>query len=162
MDGTGDLGGVKRGSGRNNIPLEDELNAALQEWSKMEKSLGSNRQASSFNTTTIVYDANTGKYYYGMNKGISLSGDKANTILFGDGTVKGILPEKSLNKYIVGNCAEMDAINQALNDGARLSDLYMYTTHTTPNQFGVPKIACENCTYSIKDVIAGALSGFSN
>lgn len=99
------------GAGRNNIPSEDELNAALQEWSKMEKSLGSNRQASRFNTASIVYE---------------------------------------------------DAINQALNDGASLSDLYMYTTHTTPNQFGVPKIACENCTYSFKDVIAGAFSGFSN
>ena len=47
--------------GETNIPTKDALNAALQEWVRMEKALGTKTQASKFNTATIVYDTNTGK-----------------------------------------------------------------------------------------------------
>lgn len=55
-----------------------------------------------------------------MNKGIKLSRDKMNKIM------SDILPEQSLNRYKVGNCAEVDAVNQALNNNANLEDMYIY------------------------------------
>ena len=85
-----------------------------------------------------------------MNRGIQLDKATKNPILFGDGTNKGILPEKSLNQYSVGNCAEVHAVNKALNAGAQLKDLHISTIHTTKTSMGEPKVACENCTYAFK------------
>ena len=51
----------------------------------MQKKLApSKRKKDSFNTSTVIYDSRTGEYYYGMNKGVQLSGDSKNPILFGD------------------------------------------------------------------------------
>ena len=55
---------------------------------------------------------------------------KKNPILFGDSTHIGILPTSSLNKYPIGNCAEVDAINNALNAGSKLKDLHITTIHS--------------------------------
>ena len=143
------------GSGKKVSPIDVELNEAAQEWSRMQKSLApSKTKASDFNTGSVVYDAKTGEYYYGMNKGVKLSGDGLNTEL------SKILPETSLNQYKVGNCAEVDAVNQALNSGSKMSDLYIYTIDTTPNGFGLPKPACENCTYTFKGNVGDLLSGY--
>ena len=54
-----------------------------------------------------------------MNRGVQLSGDTLNLSL------ESWLPESSLNQYRLGNCAEVDAVNQALNSGANASDLYL-------------------------------------
>lgn len=59
-----------------------------------------------------------------MNRGVQLSGDTLNLSL------ESWLPESSLNQYRLGNCAEVDAVNQALNSGANASDLYLYTINT--------------------------------
>ena len=121
----------------------------------------SKRQRDRFNTATVVYDEGTGKYYNGRNHGIEIDKDPKNPILFGDGTRDGLLPDKSLNAYALGNCAEIHAINKALNDGADLSNLKLYTIHTTRNSFGKPKPACENCTYALKNMIKENYSGWS-
>jgi hypothetical protein len=129
----------------------------------MQKSLApSKSKITDFNTATIVYDARTGQYYYGMNKGVKLSGDTLNN------TLSDILPQKSLNRYELGNCAEVDAINQALNNKANLNDLYMYTIDATTNKFRVPsntfgtsKIACENCTSTFLGRVADIISGWN-
>ncbi|MFJ6267115.1 hypothetical protein ACIQGW_19335 [Lysinibacillus xylanilyticus] len=111
----------------------------------MQKKLApSKRKKDNFNTSTVIYDSRTGEYYYGMNKGVQLSGDSKNPILFGDKGKGGLLPENSLNKYALGNCAEVDGVNQALNRGANTSDLYLYTIETTPSAFGKAKEACKN------------------
>lgn len=65
------------------------------------------------------------------------------------------MPEKSLNKHQLGNCAEVDAINQALNSGANINDLYMYTISTTTN---MSKPMCENCVYTFADKVADVFS----
>lgn len=45
----------------------------------MQKSLApSKSKITGFNTGSIAYDAKTGEYYYGINKGIELSGDELN------------------------------------------------------------------------------------
>lgn len=77
-----------------------------------------------------------------MNRGVQLSGDTLNLSL------ESWLPESSLNQYRLGNCAEVDAVNQALNSGANASDLYLYTINTKNN---VSKPVCENCIYIFGD-----------
>ena len=137
------------------IPTEAELNEAAQEWSKMQKDLApSKNKANNFNTGSVVYDAETGQFYYGMNKGIQISGDELNSEL------SKLFPESSLNQYKIGNCAEVDAVNQALNSGSNIADLYIYTIETTSSGFGMPKPACENCIYTFKGNVADILSGF--
>ena len=116
------------------------MHNAVVEWSRMEESLANSKtQLSRFNTASVVYDSATGNYYYGMNRGVQLSGDNLNALL------KSWLPEKSLNDYKLGNCAEVDAINQVLNSGANVNGLYMYTINTKTN---LPKPMCENCIYT--------------
>ena len=59
------------GTGNAALPSEAELNNAVSEWSRMQKSLASSKtQAAKFNTGTVVYDSRTGQYYYGMNRGV--------------------------------------------------------------------------------------------
>lgn len=110
----------------------------------------SNRQREKFNTATVAYDESTGKYYFGRNKGIELNNSPKNTTLFGDKTHEGLLPKNSLNGYKIGNCSEVDALNNALNAGAKLNNLHITTIHTTKSSMGKNKNACQNCTYSFK------------
>lgn len=143
------------------LPTDKKLLDAVTDWSSMQKNLApSKRKMDNFNTAAVAYDAKTGKYYYGMNKGIQLSGDKKNAVLFGSKDKAGLLPKDSLNEYAVGNCAEVDAVNQALNQKANVNDLYIYTIKTTPHEFGAAKIACENCTFTFKGNVADALTGW--
>ena len=137
-------------SGRITIPSLQQMHDAVTQWARMEESLAnSNRQLDKFNTATVVYDARTGNYYYGMNRGVQLSGDTLNLSL------ESWLPESSLNQYRLGNCAEVDAVNQALNSGANASDLYLYTINTKNN---VSKPVCENCIYIFGDRVADVFS----
>ncbi|MBR4529311.1 MAG: hypothetical protein IKO80_03420 [Lachnospiraceae bacterium] len=141
--------GARAGRG----PYARAMHAKLLSWAgrkayDLEKV--SNRQREKFNTASVVYDESTGKYYYGMNRGIKLEHEEKNPILFGDSTRKGILPQKSLNNYEVGNCAEVHAINRALNDNASLGNLHITTIHTTNSSMGEAKTACENCTHAFK------------
>ncbi|MDE6425839.1 MAG: hypothetical protein K2K89_06850 [Ruminococcus sp.] len=119
------------------------------------------RKRKDFNTATIVYDEVTNKYYYGENGGVEINlkeypNDKRyekNPILFGN---NGILPKTSLvNGYTIGGCAEVDAINQALNDGSNLKNLHMVTIFTLKKYIkrGNPKKACKNCTYAFEGKI---------
>lgn len=132
------------------IPSNSDLHNAVSEWTRMEKSLAnSKRQLDKFNTATVVYDSKTGNYYYGMNRGVQLSGEGLNPSL------AKMLPETSLNQYRVGNCAEVDAVNQALNAGANIDDLYMYTINA---KTGASKPMCENCTYTFSGKVADILT----
>lgn len=70
------------------------------------------------------------------------------------------MPEISFNRYAVGNCAEVDAVNNALNAGAKLENLYMSTIYTTKSSFGCLKSACENCTYTFKGKIIENFAGW--
>jgi len=113
-----------------------------------------------FNTATVVFDERTGKYYYGRNGGIGHSDEKRNPILFGDDYTEGILPKASLNKYPIGNCSEVDAVNKALNAGAKLQDLHITTIHATPRDMGKSKSACKNCTYTFKGKVKRNYTGW--
>ncbi len=137
-------------SGSTIAPTQEQMHDAITEWAKMEESLAnSKRQLDKFNTATVVYDVPTGNYYYGMNRGVQLSGENLNNSL------ASWLPVQSLNQYRVGNCAEVDAVNQALNNGADIKNLYLYTINTK-NQ--TSKAMCENCVYTFADKVAQVLS----
>lgn len=62
---------------------------------------------------------------------VQLSRDVKNPMLFGSNDQAGLLPKVFLDDYGIGNCAEVDAVNQALNKGANIGDLYLYTIKTT-------------------------------
>lgn len=132
------------------IPTQQQMHDAVTQWARREESLANSKtQLNRFNTASVVYDSATGDYYYGMNRGVQLSGDELNSSL------KSWLPEKSLNDYKLGNCAEVDAINQALNSGADINELYVYTINTKTN---LPKPMCENCSYTFGDRVADVFS----
>lgn len=126
------------------------MHQSITEWTKMYEGLADSKtQLSKFNTASIVYDSATGNYYYGMNRGIQLKGDCINPLL------ESWLPESSLNNYKLGNCAKVDAVNQAINNGANVKDLYLYTINTKNNR---PKHMCENCVHTFVNRVAEVFS----
>ena len=146
---------------KNNTPSSHKLSSDVKIWAKNTiRAFKSKRQRDKFNTASVVYDTATGKEYYGRNHGIVLDKSPRNKTLFGDNKKSGLLPTQSLNHYDVGNCAEVDAINKALNDGAKLKNLVMKTIHTTERNFGDNKKACENCTFAFKGKIKENYSGW--
>ena len=135
---------------------------AKREISKLEKI--SRRQRDMFKVACVVIDTKTGKRYYGRNKGmLQPNHPPKNPILFGDSTHSGLLPKNSLNDYPIGNCAEVHAVNKALNAGAKLGNLYMTTIDVTKGNYGRLKESCQNCKYTFKGRIkknyAGWISG---
>ena len=122
----------------------------------------SKRKRRNFNTACIAYDVETGREYYGRNAGIEISGTSRNPLLFGSSEKPGLLPQTSLNHLKVGNCAEVDAINQALNDGASIGNLYIRTICTDEKHFGQDKLACLNCTCAFKGRVKGNYSGWTS
>ncbi len=139
--------------------MQAHITSWAQETAERLESI-SKRQRDKFNTATVAYDESTGKYYNGRNHGIEIDHDKKNPILFGDDTHSGVLPKQSLNHLVVGNCAEIHAVNKALNDGAELKNLKIFTIHATKRDFGKPKVACENCTYALKGNISQNYTGW--
>lgn len=154
---SGTSGAKSSSSGRSNAVIKQYSKQRVKDWAKKQFETLPNNVKKKMNTATVVYDENTGKYYYGRNGATSEAGYQKNPKLFGK---NGILPKESLNNYKVGNCAEVDAINQALNAGAKLSDLHMTTIHTTKSSFGKNKEACENCKEAFKDKIKKNYTGW--
>ena len=105
----------------------------------------SKRKRDKFNTACVAFDETTGKLYFGRNGGV----DRFGPDLHPD--IKKALPDKSLNKYPTSwNCAETDAINNALHDGAKMQNLHIYTIDTSSGRFGKDKSSCANCTRAYK------------
>lgn len=138
------------------------MHKSVTDWAHLMQSKLTGRQKKRFNTACAVVDTKTGQIFYGRNRGIEETGSAKNPILFGDGAHEKILPSTSLNDYSVGNCAEVHAVNSALNAGAKLENLQMITVHATKKSFGELKEACENCTYAFKGRIKGNYSGWGN
>jgi hypothetical protein len=156
--GSGGKGPYKGVGGGKAAHSASRMHASVTSWAhKMQNELKGNRKKR-FNTACVVVDAKTGKKYYGRNRGIEENGTKKNKALFSE---SGILPKTSLNKYSVGNCAEVDAVNNALNAGAKLEDLQLMTIHVTKSSFGDLKPACKNCTYAFKGRVKGNYSGWT-
>ena len=137
----------------------------LDNWARREVdnlSRVSKRKRRDFNTACIAYDVETGREYYGRNAGIEISGAPKNPLLFGSGEKLGLLPQASLNHLKVGNCAEVDAVNQALNAGASIGNLHIRTICADERRFGQDKPACLNCTHAFKGRVKGNYSGWTS
>lgn len=152
--GSGISGLYKNTKGSQKSPYSPSaLHSRVESWAKRkanELEMQSKRQRDRFNTACIAIDITTGKRYYGRNKGLEQDKDKKKPQLFGS---HGLLPKQSLNNYQLGNCAEVQAINKALNAGAKLENLCITTIHTTKTQMGHSKKACKNCTHAFKKKI---------
>ena len=160
---TGTLGDIRQQAARRDRVISAQNQKKVVDWAqKLAKELEakSKNTRRDFNTATIAYDESTGKYYYGRNKGIFLDNPPRNPKLFGDESHPGILPKEALNRLILGNCAEVDAINKALNDGAELKNLHMTTIRTYTRRMGESKEACANCTAAFKGRIKRNYTGW--
>lgn len=141
------------------------LRNEVTEWSKIEiTKKTTKRQRDNFLCATIVYDKVSKNVFFGQTKWLKKDGIIKNDILFGE---NGILPIENLAPagYTVGGCSEVDAVNQALNNGCKLENLYMLTINTTSHdkgeyKFGSLKPACENCTYTFHGNIYKNFSGW--
>lgn len=152
------------GSVKTTGPAADQIQSLSHErvksWAARKRNELTGKARKTFNTACVAYDDETGKCYYGRNGGYLEKDYKKNPVLFGDLTHTGMLPKKSLNKYPVGNCAEVDAINRALNDGASIRHLHITTIHATKSQFGEYKVSCENCKYAFQGKVRANYSGW--
>ena len=146
----------------NKTSIKDASHALVISWAKIKAKELHGKTKKNFNTAAVVYDEASGRYFYGRNGGYREENYKRNVLLFGDATHEGLLPKESLNMYPVGNCAEVDAVNRALNAGAKLENLHLTTIHTTKKQFGEYKPSCQNCTYTFKNRIKENYSGWTN
>ncbi|MCM1260244.1 MAG: hypothetical protein NC222_04740, partial [Staphylococcus sp.] len=64
------------------------------------------------------------------------------------------MPDESLTKWTVNNCAEISAVNEALQNGAKMENLVVATLQldwktVTFTSFS----ACSNCRISLRGVL---------
>ena len=114
---------LRKGSALKKGVTSESLRKSVEEWSKFKATIANSNTERKFNTATVVYDKVTGKYYYGMNRGIKNANTPINEVL------QGKLPTEAtkLTNYPIANCAECDAVNKALNDGAKWDNLVLST-----------------------------------
>jgi RHS repeat-associated protein len=95
---------------------------------------------------TAVLDKTTGRVYYGRS-GVLKSIEEL------EPTLKEMIPKESLEKWIVTNCAECDALNSALKGGAKVEDLEMHTLKIDKKTGTVSDFErCQNCKVTTKNV----------
>ena len=148
--------------------LESYMHQLVMEWAKRKFNELPKEIRNKFNTACIVYYENKDSYedkdsyFFGRNGGYLEEQYERNPIIFGDESHEGILPNEQICKYPIGNCAEVDAVNRALNANAKLESLFMLTIHTTKRRFGDYKESCENCEYTFKGRIKHNFSGWKD
>lgn len=94
---------------------------------------------------SVIVDRKTGKVFTGKSGG--LKGKTVNEQL------KKLLPKESLKEWSTTNCAECEALNNALNAGAKLENMEMHTLQIdkkTGTYIEVNK--CANCEITTKDI----------
>ena len=102
---------------------------------------------------TAIVDKRTGKVYIGKNGRIKSPDDL-------DPIVRDRLPKTSQlpegKTWSTHNCAEVDALDQAIRDGANPKDLDMHTVRISTDKSGVVKYEdferCENCKVTTHDI----------
>jgi len=116
-------------SGSRESKTLEELRAALNQWAD-EQNFHHDP-----NCVSVVYDTANDTYYYGRSSWNYAGGD-----IHPD--LQSIAPSSSYYDWNTFNCAEMDAVNQALYDGAYLGDLQMYTSYYDTRDAAA---MCANC-----------------
>lgn len=94
---------------------------------------------------SAITDTKTNKTYFGQNRGITSLDDVHPEL-------KKHLPEETLEKWSEYNCAECDAMNQALHDGASWDDLMdMHTMKKDLDGNYIDFERCDNCKVTFGD-----------
>ena len=157
-------GGSNNSSSSTISKHETPMHQKVQNWANRMRSKLTGAKKKYFKVACVVYDDNTKRFYYGRNGGINSPDVKRHPLLFGNEKKKGILPEKSLNNYIVGSCAEIDAVNKALNHGSRIENLHILVidARKQPKYFGNYMKSCENCTAALKGRVKENYSGWES
>lgn len=112
-------------------------NAAIDRAKELQKLPASKRPT----MTSAAVDVNTGNIYYGN------SGSISNNI---NSTLIDSMPKSSLTNWKVANCAEFNAVNNALNAGANMSNLVVTTVRVKTLTLAS---MCFNCQASLQGVL---------
>jgi RHS repeat-associated protein len=126
--------------------VNEHLKSAVNQWARSHKLLKTLPKSSKFNTATIAYDKVSRKAFFGRNGGIKISNSDIHPVL------KEKLPNESLELWKVDNCAECDAINQALHNGAKWENLKMHTIGVKKDGGTFVKPKCKNCQKTFDDI----------
>jgi hypothetical protein len=106
---------------------------------------------------TAIVDTKTGRVYYGRSGGLVNTMEK-NPMLVSEiekvkNQAKIKVGKETFTDWDVSNCAECDALNQALNDGADIKNLEMHTVKIDKKTGAVTDFErCDNCKLTTKDV----------
>lgn len=94
----------------------------------------------------VYIDKKTGKVYYGISgyKSNPTRRVDANNITITNNMLADMINNlgESLTNYPIDNCGEFNAINNALFDGASITDLCLYSINISNNVYWTP---CPNC-----------------
>ena len=94
---------------------------------------------------TAIYDKSTGKTYFGESQKAKLESL--------DPRLKNALPKESLEKWSPENCAEVDAFDKALKDGARTENLEMHTMRIDKKTGAISDYdRCLNCKVTTSEI----------
>lgn len=64
-----------------------------------------------------------------------------------------MIPKESLEKWTVTNCAECDALNKAIKNGAKVENLEQHSVKIDAKTGAISDIErCENCKITTKDI----------
>ena len=95
---------------------------------------------------TVLVDKLTGKKYIGASKGVT----DAATL---ETSTAARLPAESLEEWTTHNCAEVDALNKAIKDGAKPENLVQHTVKIERQTGEITDYArCKNCQITTHDI----------
>ena len=116
----------------------DELKSMVLDWIENNRGVYDFSGQGDPKYVSIAYDSNTGRAYYGRNYWCdSPNPDYIHPAL------QHYVPSENLEGWWVYNCAEMDAVNQALWHGSDLGDIQLYTYNNMRASDGY---MCANCS----------------
>ena len=136
------LAGTSTAAGGGGLTVVNALDKAKQYASNL---VATTSKSSLPRAVSAAVDKTTGETFYGV------SGKIANNI---NPTLLQRMPNPSLEKWPVANCAEFNAVNNALNAGSRIANLTVATINT---KTGEAMAMCRNCVITIfgTDVTTG-------
>ncbi|MDZ4822269.1 MAG: RHS repeat-associated core domain-containing protein [Flavobacteriales bacterium] len=151
---SGPLGALGRGIGAKIV----KIFPSLGKWAKglaqkeakkaAEKILKSGRSKSKLpRAVSVAVDKKTGKVYTGESGRVK----PPRTDLHPE--LEQRMPKESLERHSPDNCAEVDAANEALKDGAKIEDLEIHTVKIEKNTGVVSDFEpCNNCQQTFEGV----------
>ncbi len=134
---------LKTGLRKPKINIEQELKTRAETYRQSLNSELPGQKLDELQFATVTYDSKLGTYSYAYNSEIvGMTDDMLNA------TLRGMRAKTS--------CAEIQAVNKALNSGSKLSNLHIYTINT---QTGSAAYACRVCSRVLNGKVAAIYTG---